>query len=166
MVEDGWDRLARDAVGFHGGVLMMQRELAYVDHFFGTGNWQPYPLATWLLHDKVLMYQHDLYPLSMAIDGEVLAWNLAYGIVSSYEWQLGDETDPWLVLAALVQRDFGPHYAGVPLASYTELAPGVTRSVFGDLTVTANLSKQVYDGIVAVGVLVFVSVGSLLLLFF
>jgi len=161
MVEDGWDRLAQDAVGFHGGVLMMQRELGYVDHFFGAGNWQPYPLATWLLHDKVLMYQHDLYPLTMAIDGEVLAWNLAYGLVSSFELQLGDESDPWLALAALVQRDFGPHYAGVPLSSYVQLAPGVTKSVFGDLTVTANLSKQPYQGIDADGVKASVPDGSL-----
>jgi hypothetical protein len=163
MVEDGWDRLARDAVGFHGSVLMMQRELQYVDHFFGAGNWQPYPLATWLLHDKVLMYQHDLYPLTMAVDGEVLAWNLAYGLVSSYEWQLGQEDDPWLALAALVQRDFGPHYAGVRLSSYAELAPGVTKSVFGDLTVIANLSSQPYQGIDAHGVKATVPDGSLTL---
>jgi hypothetical protein len=161
MVEDGWDRLARDAVGFHGGALMMQRELQYVDHFFGAGNWEPYPLATWLLHDKVLMYQHDLYPLTMAIDGEVLTWNLAYGLVSSFEWQFGDEADPWLALASLVQRDFGPHYAGVALSSYTEVAPGVTKSVFGDLTVTANLSQSAYDGIDAHGVKATVPDGSL-----
>ena len=161
MVEDGWDRLARDAVGFHGGVLMMQRELQYVDHFFGAGNWEPYPLATWLLHDKVLMYQHDLYPLSMAIDGEVVAWNLAFGLVQSYEWQVGHEEDPWLELAARVQQDFGPHVVGAPLSSFAELAPGVTRSVFGDVTVTANLSAKPYDGIDADGVKVTVPDGSL-----
>src|SRR5262249_47672731 len=41
MVEDGWDRLARDAVGFHGSALMMNRELGLLDTFFGAGNWQP-----------------------------------------------------------------------------------------------------------------------------
>jgi hypothetical protein len=153
MVEDGWDRLARDAVGFHGGVLMMQRELQAVDRYFGAGNWQPYPLATWLVHDKVLMYQHDLYPLTMAIDGEVVTWNLAFGLVQSVEWHLGQERDPWLQLAARLQEDLGALEAGVPLSSFTQVAPGVTKSVFGDVTVTANLSHQPYDGIDADGVL-------------
>jgi hypothetical protein len=161
MAEDGWDRLAQDVVGFHGGLLMMQRELAYVDHYFGAGNWEPYPLATWLLHDKVLMYQHDLYPLTMAIDGEVMTWNMAFGLVNSFEWQLGDEQDPWLELADRLQQDFGPHYAGVPLASFVQLAPGVTRSVFGDLTVEANLSPQTYDGIASDGFLARTADGSL-----
>lgn len=160
MAEDGWDRLARDFVGFHGGLLMMQRELAYVDHYFGAGNWQPYPLATWLFHDKVLMYQHDLYDLSLAIDGEVLTWNAAFGLVESYEWKLGNEQSPWLVLAARLQEALGPHYAGVPLARYTTLAPSVTRSVFGDLTVDANLSQAPYDGIDADGFHAFTTDGA------
>jgi hypothetical protein len=151
MAEDGWDRLAADVVGFHGGLLMMQRELAAVDRYFGAGNWEPYPLATWLVHDKVLMYQHDLYPLTMAIDGDVLTWNAAFGLVESVEWHPGNETDPWLVLAARLQEALGPHYAGVPLASFSQLAPGVTRSVFGDLTVVANRSGATYDGIEAHG---------------
>ena len=45
MVEDGWDRLARDVIGFHGGLLMMSRELDLPNTFFGAGNWEPYPLA-------------------------------------------------------------------------------------------------------------------------
>jgi hypothetical protein len=147
MAEDGWDRLAADVVGFHGGLLMMQRELGAVDRYFGAGNWEPYPLATWLVHDKVLMYQHDLYPLTMAIDGDVLAWNAAFGLVESVEWHPGGEADPWLVLAARLQEALGPHYAGVQLASFTTPAPGVTRSVFGDLAVVANRSGQTYDGI-------------------
>jgi hypothetical protein len=151
MAEDGWDRLAADVVGFHGGLLMMQRELGAVDRYFGAGNWQPYPLATWLVHDKVLMYQHDLYPLTMAIDGDVLTWNAAFGLVESVEWHPGGEADPWLVLAARLQEALGPHYAGVPLKSYTTLAPDVTRSVFGDLTVVANRSEKTYDGIEAHG---------------
>ena len=151
MAEDGWDRLAADVVGFHGGLLMMQRELGAVDGYFGAGNWEPYPLATWLLHDKVLMYQHDLYPLTMAADAAVLTWNAAFGLAESVEWRPGNEADPWLVLAARLQEALGPHVAGVPLGSYAELAPGVTRSVFGDLTVLANRSAATYDGIEANG---------------
>jgi Domain of unknown function (DUF6259) len=151
MAEDGWDRLAATVVGFHGGLLMMQRELGAVDHYFGAGNWEPYPLATWLVHDKVLMYQHDLYPGTIGADDEVLTWNAAFGLVASVEWQPGNETDPRLVLAARLQEVLGPHFAGVPLASFTDLAPGVTRSVFGDLTVVANLSSEPYQGVAADG---------------
>jgi hypothetical protein len=139
MVEDGWDRLARDSVGFHGSLLMMSRELGLPDANFGAGNWQPYPLATWLLHDKVLMYQHDLYDGTLAIDLEVLTWNMAFGLIGSYSWDaLAPAANPWLDLVARLQRDFGPHYVGIPLSGYRSLAPGVNESTFGDLAVVAS----------------------------
>jgi hypothetical protein len=149
MVEDGWDRLARDFVGFHGSALMMSRELDLPNTLYGAGNWAPYPLATWLFHDKVLLYQHDLYDGTMATDGEVLMWNMAFGLVSTVSW---DEThgprDPWLELASQLQRALGPHYAGVPLASYRNLSDDVTESVFGDLTIDANWSSDAaHDGV-------------------
>jgi len=37
-------------------------------------------LALWLFHDKVLMYQHDLYEGTMAADPEALMWDLAFGL--------------------------------------------------------------------------------------
>jgi hypothetical protein len=140
MVEDGWDRLARDFTGFHGSLLMMSRELGAPDSVFGKGNWEPYPLADWLFHDKVLLYQHDLYEGTMATDTEVLTWNLAFGLISSYSWNdvLGSLESPWLELVGRLQRAFGPHYAGIPLAGYRDLAPEVTESTFGDLVVLAN----------------------------
>jgi hypothetical protein len=139
MVEDGWDRLARDSVGFHGGLLMMSRELNLPNTFFGAGNWEPYPLAVWLLHDKVLLYQHDLYDGTMANDREVLTWNMAFGMVNSYSWDaLGPAENPWLELVSRLQRDFGPHYAGIPLSGYRSLAEDVNESTYGDLVVVAN----------------------------
>jgi Domain of unknown function (DUF6259) len=139
MVEDGWDRLARDSVGFHGGLLMMARELDAPNQIFGKGNWEPYPLADFLFHDKVLMYQHDLYEGTMATDSEALTWNMAFGLVSSFSWQAAPaEPSSWLDLAVALQRDLGPHYAGVPLTDYRTLAPQVTQSTFSDLDVIAN----------------------------
>jgi hypothetical protein len=146
MVEDGWDRLARNAVGFFGSLLMMSRELDLPNAYFGAGNWQPYPLATWLFHDKVLLYQHDLYDNTMAIDLEVLTWNMAFGLVSSYSWDaLSPATSPWLDLVARLQRDFGPRYVGVALSGYRNLAPDVNESTFGDLTVVANRAASGYS---------------------
>ena len=142
MVEDGWDRLARDFSGFHGSLLMMERELDLPDSFFGAGNWQPFPLADWLFHDKVLLYQHDLYDGTMATDGEVLLWNMAFGMISSFSWD-GDASlaNPWLELAARLQHDLGPRYAGVAFSGYRNLAPQVTESGFGDLSVVANWNR-------------------------
>jgi hypothetical protein len=140
MVEDGWDRLARDFTGFHGGMLMMARELDLPDELFGEGNWEPYPLASWLFHDKVLLYQHDLYDGTMAADGEVLTWNMAFGLISSYGW--ADLTNSlrsqWLGLVGDLQRILGPHYAGVSMTGYRNVTPEVTETTFGDLVVLAN----------------------------
>ena len=139
MVEDGWDRLARDAVGFHGSLLMMSREVNVPNKDFGAGNWEPYPLATWLFHDKVLLYEHDLYDGTMAVDDEVVAWDMLFGLVGSYSWDaLAPGRNPRLDLA-LLQQAVGPHYAGVALSQYRDLAPGVAESTFGDLDVIGNL---------------------------
>jgi hypothetical protein len=142
MVEDGWDQLARDAIGFHGSLLMMSRELDLANAFYGAGNWQPYPLADWLFHDKVLLYEHDLYDGTLTADPEVLLWNAAFGFVNSYSWT-GDGTldDPRLELVSELQRALGPHYAGVQLTTYRTVAPDVTESVFGGLDVLANWSS-------------------------
>ena len=150
MVEDGWDRLARNAVGFHGSLLMMSREVDLPDTYFGAGNWEPYPLATWLFHDKVLMYEHDLYDGTMARDDEVLAWNMLFGLVGSYSWDaLAPGRNPQLDLVSLLQQTLGPHYAGVALSRYRELGPSVAESTFGDLDVVGNLGAAqpyVLDG--------------------
>jgi hypothetical protein len=68
---------------------------------------------------------------------------MAFGLVSSYSWdKLGPAGDPWLDFVARLQRDFGPHYAGVPLSSYLEPASGVSESTFGDLDVAANRDPE------------------------
>ncbi|MGH3064728.1 MAG: DUF6259 domain-containing protein [Gaiellaceae bacterium] len=140
MAEDGWDRLARDFTGFHGSMLMMDREHDLPDKIFGEDNWEPYPLATWLFHDKVLLYQHDLYDGTMTADAEVLAWNMAFGLVSSYSWNdwIDSLRSPWLDVVGDLQRAVGPHYAGVRLTGYRNVAPKMTESTFGDLVVRAN----------------------------
>jgi hypothetical protein len=94
----------------------------------------------------VLMYQHDLYDATMALDLEVLTWNMAFGLVGSYSWdKVGPDGSPWLELVARLQRDFGPHYVGVRLSSYRSLAPNVSKSTFGDLDVVANRDTNGYS---------------------
>ena len=140
MVEDGWDRLAGAGAAFHGSALMLHREHDEPNLLFGAGNWEPYPLALWLLHDKVLLYQHDLYTGTFAHDPEVLTWNLAFGYLFSSKWEAEERAggSSWLELAASLQRALGPLYAGRPLVAYRRLAGGVTESDFGTVTVLAN----------------------------
>jgi hypothetical protein len=143
MTEDGWDRLADSFVGFHGGHLQMYREFRYQDVRWGRGNWEPYPLALWLLHDKVLLYQHDLYEEVMTDDPEVLTFNLAFGLLLSYNWDGESRTldSRWLGIVGDVQRALGAHYAGRPLTAYRRLEADVTETEFGDYSVVANWSR-------------------------
>jgi hypothetical protein len=142
MVEDGWDRLARSFSAFHGGLLVVQRETADQDYLYGAGNWQPFPLAPFLLHDKVLFFQHDLSELTMTRDDETLAWNMAFGYMLSYSWELAPDDDtlanPWLDLVGSFQRAIGPFVAGQPLEGYTYITPRVTQTAFPSLTVVTN----------------------------
>jgi hypothetical protein len=153
MVEDGWDRLAASASGFHGSALMMEREWHEPDDRYGAGNWRPWPLALWLFHDKVLTYQHDLYEATMTADDEVLTWNMAFGNVLSYSWDDWAHTldSPWLTLVAEFQRALGPRYAGKLLTGWKDVADGVTETDFGDFSVTANWTHSAYQEIAPQG---------------
>ncbi len=142
MVEDGWDRLAASFSGFDSSLMLMQREFDWLDERFGP-TWQTFPLALWLLHDKVLMYQHDLFDGTFTADPEILTWNLAYGYMLSYNWSVG-LGGPWLEIVTAFQRALGPHYAGVALTSYTQLADGVTDTRFGTYSVVANSTGSPY----------------------
>jgi len=141
MVEDGWDRLASTFVGFHGSVLLQERQHMEPDIWWGVGNWEPYPLADWLLHDKVLFFQHDLYEPTMTTNLYTLTWNAAFGFQQSYAWSglSGDSLDdPWLQVAGDFQHVLGPRVGGRTLDAYDQPAPGITVSRFGDLEVRAN----------------------------
>lgn len=144
MVEDGWDRLAKSFAGFHGGLLTVQRESAEADILYGAGNWDPFPLAPMVLHDKVLMYQHDLAEQTMTTDHATLTFNLALGLMLSFSWDgTTDSLDsPWLDLVASYQHALGPYSAGQPLQSYTAVAPHVTETGYPNLSVLANWSSS------------------------
>ncbi len=147
MVEDGWDRLGASFSGFDSSLMLMQREFDWLDGRFGP-SWDTFPLALWLLHDKVLLYQHDLFDGTFTADPEILTWNLAYGYVLSYNWGSGLD-GPWLGIVTAFQQALGPHYAGVALTSYTQLADGVTQTRFGTYSVIANRTTSPYgvDGL-------------------
>lgn len=146
MTEMGWDRLTERMIGFHGSLLTWAREFNAADLNFGSGNWQPYPLSLWLWHDKVLHYQHDLSTYTMTEDKSVLTWNMAFGMMLSYNWQWEDNNplgNPWLNLVTQFQQKIAARYAGQMLTSYTELSADVSETRFGDLTIVANWHPSV-----------------------
>jgi hypothetical protein len=147
MVEDGWDRLAASFSGLDSSLMLMEREFDWLTGRFGP-NWTTFPLALWLFHDKVLLYQHDLFEKTFTADPGILTWNLAYGYMLSYDWDVG-LAGPWLGIATAFQRALGPHYAGVALTSYKTLADGVTETRFGTYSVVANWTASPYavDGL-------------------
>ncbi len=144
MVEDGWDRLAKTFSGFHGGLLVVQRESDEADYLFGSGNWQPYPLVEWVLHDKVLLYQHDLSERTMTTDPWTLTFNVAFGFMLSYDWDGAANSlfSPWLDVVGSYQRALGPYYAGQPLQSYASTVANVTDTGYPNLSVLANWSAS------------------------
>lgn len=145
MVEDGWDRLGASFSGFQGGLLQMARQHDWPNEHWGAGTWEPYPLALWLLHDKVLFYQHDLYEGTMTADPEVLTFNLAFGLILSFAWDGEARTldSPWMGLVGRIQRLLGPYYAGRPLTGFRSLGPVATETEFGgDYSLIANWSRD------------------------
>ena len=140
MVEDGWDRLAKSFSGFHGGLLDVQRESLEADKVFGPGNWEPYPMAEYVLHDKVLMYQHDLAEETMTTDPYTLTFNVAYGFMLSYTWDGTTDSieSPWLDVVGSFQHALGALYAGQPLQDFRSSGANQTVTEFPNLTVTAN----------------------------
>jgi hypothetical protein len=143
MVEDGWDRLAASFSGFDSSLMLMEREFSWLTGRFGP-DWTTFPLALWLLHDKVLLYQHDLFEKTFTADPEILTWDLAYGYMLSYDWAAGLGS-PWLGIATAFQRALGPQFAGVALTSYNQLADGVTETRFGTYSVVANWTGSPYE---------------------
>jgi hypothetical protein len=90
------------------------------------------------MHDKVLFYQHDLDQGNFVYTREVLTWNAAFGVMNSFEWPRADLDPAWRDLAVNFQREVAARTAGQLLSDFTYLAPDVTLSRFGGITVVAN----------------------------
>ena len=151
FTEDGWDRLALNGVGLMGSPLtgatsfdlstMPYGVNSTANMLLGPGNWDPYPLATWLMHDKALFYEKDLPEATTSENTEVVTFDLEFGYLLKYLWP-GNAADPpapgRIELAHLLHRTVVPLYAGNPLSGFMYLAPEVHMSTFGDLSVIAN----------------------------
>ena len=145
MTEGGYDRLAETVVGFHGGLLLRERE-GNAQKWWGEGTWQPYPLATMMARDKVFFYQHNLDSKTMTKDKATLRWNLALGYMLSHNLSQnkygGGLKSPWLNVVASFQKDLLSHYANELVLDFTYLNEQVTETTFETFDVVANWDAE------------------------
>lgn len=125
--EDGWDRVANEQVGLFGvawGMVPLRlvpirnsRPLTKREEI-PPELWEIEPLATWLMHDKVLFWMHDLG--AFVTEPRILAWMIATGYnLSESSWaRTYAQKRPWIDRLAQIQRDVCSRIAGQPLVSW------------------------------------------------
>ena len=116
-------------------------------------DWQFFPMAQYVAHDKTLFMNHDL---GQGIWGrEALMWSLELGYGLSYPVGMGESADPqkmrWLSYLAGVQRTLGPSYMGAPLTAFHYLrgsgSQGVIGAIYGRMRILVNFTSLPYaDG--------------------
>jgi hypothetical protein len=77
--EQGVDRMAAYAVGFHGTVLGSQLSGA-TNGWWGDNNWRPAPLYSAIFRSNTVHFQHNLDGSAMADDVANLCWSLSLGV--------------------------------------------------------------------------------------
>jgi len=155
--EGGWDRLSNRLWGFFGSALSSQRSIfrpqdvqwgvgSPANDLLGPGNWEPFPIASFLFHDKVFFYQHNLEISSYTETLEVLTWNTIFGYHQSLLWP-GTPTrspDPqWVDLAQSMQRAVTARQAGKSLDEFIRINHDLAGTRFGDITTIANWDTKV-----------------------
>jgi hypothetical protein len=156
--ENGWDRLVNHEAQFCGltwAIVPTQDAPAWrvmLDERFPSTQWDLFPLAQILAHDKVSMIHHDLG--QFVSNHEVLAWTLGlgYGLslrVGASELDL-PRTREWLRWLARLQQSVCARYVGEPIRSFTHERPdptnsapgGIIRATYGPVNVRANLGPD------------------------
>lgn len=119
--EQGVDRLARNAGGFHGAVLGFQLS-GQTDAFWGDANWTPEPLFGAMLRDVVAHYQHNLDGTSMAMDVPRLCWSLSLGIHLSMDMRSPPFNTSWAATVGAFQRIVASRFTLYPASSFASNA--------------------------------------------
>ncbi len=142
--EMGFDRILEWEIGFHGGVLLIDRN-GDADAVWGAGNWNYYPITSLMAHDKVFFYQHDLAIETPTHDLSTLSWNLAFGFMLNYDFIYAYLTMPdwpdWLEVVGAFQSHVVSRYADNKMLNYMNLMDSVTLSTFDSVTVVTNWSN-------------------------
>lgn len=139
--EQGFDRLAGTESAFHGSVMLHKR-MGFTDAMWGDANWEYYPLATLLVRDRVLFFQHDLAPETFVASKEVLIWDLAMGFQLSYDLVTttygGGLSSPWMEISGAFQKYLLSHYADERLMSFSGSTTSHSLTTFKTFEAVAN----------------------------
>ncbi len=146
IVEEGYDGMAEAAVGFTGTLYQdPEHGESPWDFDFGENNWEPYPITPVLYHDKVLIYP---FPHNSTLSKHALSWKLAFGCMLAFEPNENEpELDPsnqWVKMISDFQKFVISRIAGQPMTSFDKPAPGISVSIFGDMSVLNNWNKSGY----------------------
>ncbi|MFZ0548153.1 MAG: hypothetical protein WAM60_22090, partial [Candidatus Promineifilaceae bacterium] len=134
--EMGYDRLAETETGFHGSVLLAEAE-GKTTIWWGDGNWYLYPMAPIALRDKVLLY-HNTENRSATAERRVLAMNLGFGYMLSFDWTASGSNGDWLAPVGVFQSRVLSEYAGERILDYSNLTSHVTQTKFERVMATTN----------------------------
>jgi len=137
-VEDGFDVLADDAVGFMGSVLLWN-QLGYRPKTAAYTSY--YPMMGMLARDKVMQFQHNLAKETMTMSRAVLRWNLAMGYHLSADLTGGTD-NPWIDVVGVFQKHVLAAYSDRRIDGFEEPEPNRTVTRIGDMEITANWDDQ------------------------
>lgn len=147
FTEEGFDRLIPYELGFCN--MSAANHLPPDDYFnirFGDNNWQYFPLALYMAHDKIAFYQHNLAHEVFADTREKISWNMVFG----HSLNIGRWVSDWnrqrydYKIADTIQKEIISEYFGKKLTHFQILDEDVYCSQFKDIIVIGNFSKENY----------------------
>jgi hypothetical protein len=140
--ELGFDKLAKTMYGFFGSTLLFERN-KLLNQYFGNGNFEHFPLASMMLRDKIMLYQHDLATETITNSSETFIWNVAFGYLFNYEVKgYWDSQDWWIHVLHEFQKFVLSKYANERLLDYEVIDRNITRSNFNTFTVITNWNAK------------------------
>ena len=142
--ERGFDFLIPEISGFCGLPNLSYPNFKDLNSKWGAGNWECYPLAQYLAHDKTAFYQHDLAVETMTDTIEKLSWNLVYGygLTINMKQDISSDEKEWVRILGEIHRLIIAKYTGKKLISYTPSESGLVQSQYGDLLIWGNFSDR------------------------
>ncbi|MDP2942202.1 MAG: DUF6259 domain-containing protein, partial [Candidatus Omnitrophota bacterium] len=146
MCEGGFDGLMPYVVAFSDMAVNNSLPPDKVfNNWYGEGNWETFPYALYVAHDKNGFYQHNLAHEVFTDAKDKLMWNVAYGhnFTQGYwpkEWEKSQKR--WFYIDDAFQKSVASRYFGKKLTDFQSLDGRVTFSRFEDIAIVANHSKS------------------------
>ena len=145
MCEGGFDGLMPYVIAFSD--LSVNNALPPDETFnswYGKGNWEVFPYALYVAHNKNGFYQHNLAHEVFTNSKEQLTWNMAYGHnLNQGYWPAAWEKEQkkWFYIDDAFQKAVACRFFGKKLTDFQRMGKEITFSRFEDIGIVANHSK-------------------------